>query len=73
MSALGLRFFLIMLMLSDYVILTLHAPSVVGAWREGAALLYILLMVLIAFFFMRVLALRFRVDIKRRCCWFYSF
>lgn len=43
-------FFLIMLMLSDYVILTLHAPSVVGAWREGAALLYILLMVLIAFF-----------------------
>lgn len=49
MSALGLRF-LIMLMLSDYVILTLHAPSVVGAWREGAALLYILLMVLIAFF-----------------------
>jgi len=51
MSALGLRFFLIMLMLSDYVILTLHAPSVVGAWREGAALLYILLMVLIAFFY----------------------
>lgn len=50
MSALGLRSFLIMLLLSDYVILTLHAPSVVGAWREGVVLLYVLLMMLIAFF-----------------------
>ncbi|MBX7275807.1 hypothetical protein K2E95_08615 [Pseudomonas sp. ERGC3:01] len=39
-----------MLLLSDYIILTLHAPSVVGAWREGVVLLYVLLMMLIAFF-----------------------
>ncbi|WP_395608524.1 hypothetical protein [Pseudomonas sp. B22129] len=30
--------------------MTLHAPSAVGAWREGAVLYYVLLTVLIAFF-----------------------
>ncbi|AZF57516.1 hypothetical protein [Pseudomonas sp. R11-23-07] len=50
MRALGLRFFIILLMLSDYIILTFHAPSVFGAWREGMVLLYILLTVLLVVF-----------------------
>lgn len=50
MRALALRLLLIMLILSDYVILTLHAPSAVGAWREGLVLAYVLLTGLITFF-----------------------
>lgn len=50
MRVLGLRFFIIMLMLSDYMILTLHAPSAVGAWREGVVLYYVLSTTLIIFF-----------------------
>ena len=50
MRALGLRFFIILLLLSDYVVLTLHAPTAFGAWREGVVLFYILLTALIVFF-----------------------
>lgn len=50
MRALGLIFFITLLLLSDYIILTFHAPAVFGAWREEAVLLYILTTVLLAFF-----------------------
>ncbi|WP_285421053.1 hypothetical protein [Pseudomonas sp. efr-133-TYG-23] len=50
MRALGLLFFITLLLLSDYIILTFHAPAVFGAWREEAVLLYILTTVLLAFF-----------------------
>ena len=50
MRALGLRFFIILLLLSDYVVLTLHAPAAFGAWREGVVLFYILMTALIVFF-----------------------
>jgi len=50
MRALALRFFIILLLFSDYLILTFHAPAVFAAWREGAVLFYILLTVLIVFF-----------------------
>lgn len=50
MKALGLRLLIILLLLSDYVILTFHAPAVFGAWREGVVLFYILLTVLLVFF-----------------------
>ncbi|MDQ0739330.1 hypothetical protein [Pseudomonas sp. W4I3] len=50
MRALELRFFIILLLLSDYVMLTFHAPAAFGAWREGVVLVYILLTVLLVFF-----------------------
>lgn len=50
MRALALCFFIILLLFSDYLILTFHAPAVFAAWREGAVLVYILLTVLIVFF-----------------------
>lgn len=50
MSIFCLRFFLIILLLSDYIILTLHAPVLFAAWREAAVLIYIALTVLIILF-----------------------
>ncbi|MBC3199451.1 hypothetical protein [Pseudomonas poae] len=50
MKTLGLRFFIILLLLSDYIILSFHAPAVFGAWREAVVLMYILLTALLVFF-----------------------
>lgn len=50
MRVLALRFFIVLLLVSDYVILTFHAPAVFSAWREGGVLLYILLTMLLVFF-----------------------
>ncbi|AZE77570.1 hypothetical protein [Pseudomonas synxantha] len=50
MKVFGLRVLIVVLLLSDYIILSLHAPPVFGAWREIIVLSYMLVIMLIVYF-----------------------